>query len=805
MSTRYDSSNSRTGRSTTSPTFLHRRAAVLAAAGVALLASISTSASAVRPPQYPTSIVNGIVENHARGSQHTSGAYHPASNRTFVVFSGCHGQNPCAVDPYIKYLNHNTGQWSGNLRLGDSGGPADSHYYPQIIIDNAGYLHVFNGLHANAPIQHYKSTVTAGSSQILSSSKWQQVGFGALDTHAHFNRATYPRAVKSNQGHIYLFYRQTIKGAVPRLGAEQDWFEPIFYVRSTNNGASWGNPQLLFVPATASECPSVSNCSDGDGADWFADGEEWDTMYYRGHTFDPARNGVHFLIARTEFHNLYGDKHYYAFFDFDTTLVYDAQGFSNGFFLTEDELGYSNRKYLVHDMPGAKSLFDDTGPKGVVAAGSGGVVVLLGYDLSPGADRQIMAIEWSGSTWYSPTCVVGDPLTCTFFSEWPQPEQATMFDDGTYDFYFTSSYADTSNNGVRHAWKAHHDPDHGWSSSLLAGQINNTHWYGQLCRVESPHVEAMVTFMEVEWTDWVNPLPTGKLFTWGHRNHVFAINKQGSSNSTEVHVMNGAQTFKEWYAQTGTPLQKTGTDRSWEFELGDYNGDGIQDVWGIAKNATGSGKTEVHILDGASGYQSFALHQATALHETGTDRSWEFELGDWNNDGKLDLWGVARTGTGSGKVEVHILNGANGFQSFLLQVGTYMGQNGGGTRWDYELGHYDTDNKLDLYCIDKSEGSTNRPKVHVLSGSSNFGSRILHKTLAIPAANGTSRWNYEAGDYNNDGIVDLYAIERSGSATGKTTLHVLDGIFDFQGFLLRTPTVLGGTGTNGAWEFMVLR
>lgn len=805
MSTRYDQPNPCDRHGKIAPTFQLTRSATFAAAGLALLASISGAASAARPPQYPTSIVNGIVENHARGAQHTSGVYHPASNRTFVVFSGCHGQNPCAVDPYIKYLNHNTGNWSGNLRLGDSGGPADSHYYAQIIIDGAGYLHVFNGLHADRPLQHYKSTVTAGSSQILSSSKWQQVGFGSLDTHPHFDRATYPRAVKSNQGHIYLFYRQTIKGNVPGLGAEQDWFEPIFYVRSTNNGASWETPRLLFVPATSAECPSVSNCTDGDGADWFADGEEWDTIYYRGHAFDPVRNGVHFLIARTEFHNLYGDKHFYAFFDFDNLTVYDAQGYSNGSFLTENELTWSSRKYLVHDMPGSKTLFDDAGPKGVVAGRGSDVVVQLGYNHSPGTDRHIQTIEWTGSAWSSPSCVVGAPTSCTFYSQWAHPELATMFDDGTHDFYFTSSYADTSNNGVRHVWKAHHDPNHGWSNSLLSGQINNTHWYGQLAMVASPHVEAMLTFMEVEYTHWSDPQPTGKLFSWGHRNHVFAIKKQGGSNSTEVHVMNGAQTFKEWYTQTGTALGQTGTDRSWEFELGDYDGDGVQDVWAIAKSATGSGKTEVHILDGAGGYQSFSLHNATTLGTTGTDRSWEFELGDWNNDGKLDLWGIKRTGTGSGKVEVHILNGATSFQSFLLQTGTYMAKNGGGTRWDYELGHYDTDNKLDLYCIDKTQGSTNRPKVHVLSGSSNFASRILQKTLVIPAADGTSRWNYEAGDYNDDGIVDLYAIERSGSATGKTTFHVLDGVFDFDGYLLRTPTVLGGTGTNSAWEFMVLR
>ncbi len=40
------------------------------------------------------------------------------------------------------------------------------------------------------------------------------------------------------------------------------------------------------------------------------------------------------------------------------------------------------------------------------------------------------------------------------------------------------------------------------------------------------------------------------------------------------------------------------------------------DLFAIKKSATGSNKTEVHVLSAASGYKAFSLQTATGLHET---------------------------------------------------------------------------------------------------------------------------------------------------------------------------------------------
>ncbi len=114
-----------------------------------------------------------------------------------------------------------------------------------------------------------------------------------------------------------------------------------------------------------------------------------------------------------------------------------------------------------------------------------------------------------------------------------------------------------------------------------------------------------------------------------------------------------------------TALQETGDN--WEFLLGDFNNNGILDLYYIQKYNNQSNSTEVHILDGNDNFQSFLLQTGTALHETGNN--WEFLLGDHNNNGILDLYCI---NTQSNSTEVHILNGNDTFQSFLLQTGTAL-------------------------------------------------------------------------------------------------------------------------------------
>lgn len=276
--------------------------------------------------------------------------------------------------------------------------------------------------------------------------------------------------------------------------------------------------------------------------------------------------------------------------------------------------------------------------------------------------------------------------------------------------------------------------------------------------------------------------------------HLYAIKRNGTVG-TEVHILNGSRRYGYFLRQVRTALGRTGDGYNWAFRMGDYNRDGVLDLYAIKKNG-GSGKTEVHILNGASNFSSFLLQTTTLLHSTGSDNRWQFDLGHYNGDGRPDLFAIKRM-AGSGKTEVHVLNGTN-FKSYLLQTGTALGTTGSDLGWKFEVGDYNRDGKLDLYGI-KRNGGGGRTEVHVLNGANRFKSFLLQSATLLPSTGRQDDWDFKLGDLDGDGRPDLFAIEKVGA--DRTMIHVMDGNGRFREFLANESSALNPTGTNGAWQF----
>lgn len=275
------------------------------------------------------------------------------------------------------------------------------------------------------------------------------------------------------------------------------------------------------------------------------------------------------------------------------------------------------------------------------------------------------------------------------------------------------------------------------------------------------------------------------------------------SNSTEIFVLSSASQFASFVTQTGTPLQQTGSDASWQFLVGDYNGDGIPDIYAIAKANTGSGKVEVHILDGATNYQTWLAHIVTAQPVVGTDETYMFALGSYNADGKLDLWMIKRANTGSNSTEVHIMSATSNFSSFIEHTGTALQMTGSDSSWAFLVGDYNHDGKADLYTIQKTNTGTGTTEVHVLDGSNRFQTFLLHTGTALQQTGSDDSIAFALADYNGDGQPDLYAIAKANTTSGKTEVHVLNGASTFSTFLTHLATAVATTGTDLSYEFAV--
>ncbi|KAH7371559.1 FG-GAP repeat domain-containing protein [Pyrenochaeta sp. MPI-SDFR-AT-0127] len=240
------------------------------------------------------------------------------------------------------------------------------------------------------------------------------------------------------------------------------------------------------------------------------------------------------------------------------------------------------------------------------------------------------------------------------------------------------------------------------------------------------------------------------------------------TRSTEIHVLSGSSNYQNFILQTGTGLQETSTSQ-FDFLLADWDGDGKLDLVAIKKYGTGTRSTEVHILSGASNFRSFILQTGTALHET--DDTFAFGVGNWDGDGKPDIFAIKKSATGTRSTEIHVLRGSANYQSFALQTGTALGETD--ATFDFTVGDWNADGRPDVVAVKKSNTGTGSTEIHVLSGASSFQNFILQSGTALGPTDGT--FEFGVGDYNRDGKLDLFAFKKSNTGTSSTEVHVLGG------------------------------
>lgn len=282
----------------------------------------------------------------------------------------------------------------------------------------------------------------------------------------------------------------------------------------------------------------------------------------------------------------------------------------------------------------------------------------------------------------------------------------------------------------------------------------------------------------------------------GLRPDLYVIKRNGSSSKTEVHILGESSGYKTFTQHAATALAMTGAGNDWAFLSGDYNNDGKIDLYVVKRN--GASRTEVHVLNGADKFRTYLLHASTVLAKAGSSYSWDFKLGDYNGDGKIDLYAIKRQGS-SGKTEVHVLDGANKFKSYLVHAATALHNTGSGRDWKFAVGDANSDGKPDLYVI-KRNGSSGKTEVHVLNGANKYRSFLMNKATPLANTGTGNNWEFVLGDYNEDGVLDLYAIKKTGSS-GKTEVHVINGADGFGSYLKHTATGLAATGTSNAWQF----
>ena len=258
--------------------------------------------------------------------------------------------------------------------------------------------------------------------------------------------------------------------------------------------------------------------------------------------------------------------------------------------------------------------------------------------------------------------------------------------------------------------------------------------------------------------------------------------------------------FQSFSLEAATPIGVADA-RNFVFAVGDFNNDGHADLFCIKVRNTGTGRVEVHVLDGAANFQSFVLQTGTPILLSDS-RNFVFGLGDFNGDGIADLYALKVRNTGSGTLEVHVLDGASGFQQFLVQTGTpiiqadignfVFGLGGSNPAFLPSFPAPAAEGFPNLYALKVRNTGTESLEVHILAGATNFQTYLLQTGTPIEAAD-VRNFIFGLGDFHDDdNVPDVYGLKFRNTGTGKLEVHLLDGSKNFLQFEFQAGTRIVG-------------
>ena len=182
------------------------------------------------------------------------------------------------------------------------------------------------------------------------------------------------------------------------------------------------------------------------------------------------------------------------------------------------------------------------------------------------------------------------------------------------------------------------------------------------------------------------------------------------------------------------------------------------------------------------------LDTVPGLPDTFDDRH-QVLVPDWNGDGRADLVVIQQSGTTSGATEVRIVSGANDFRDLLLHTAIPLGPTD--NRYAFAMADWNFDGRPDLVITQKSGTASGRTEVRVLDGAS-FLRRYLQETVTALGPTDACH-DFAVADWNADGRPDVAVVQKCKTASKHTEVRVLDGASNLQSYLQESATPLGPT------------
>ncbi|WP_410604878.1 BNR-4 repeat-containing protein [Amycolatopsis sp. lyj-90] len=259
---------------------------------------VTPPAQAAKPPEkaaFEVMTPASTVASRTDRRPNAGGVYDPVARKTFISWSGK------AADTYVQAYDHRTGGWTAPKKIAD--GESDPHNYPTMLLAGDGHLLIFRGMHntrtviSRAPLAHSLEGTWTDT----------EVPQGAS--------ASYPMPVKTTDGTLFLFYRETTNELDPTANTD---FRPMKYIVSRDNGKTWKNSVQLT------------------GKQWafgsLGRADHMDEIYVGQLRYLPSSGRIQFVYTLAgggptqHKHDVYHRNVYYLSFDVRTLRFHSAAG-----------------------------------------------------------------------------------------------------------------------------------------------------------------------------------------------------------------------------------------------------------------------------------------------------------------------------------------------------------------------------------------------------------------------------------------------------------------------------------------------
>jgi len=233
----------------------------------------------------------------------------------------------------------------------------------------------------------------------------------------------------------------------------------------------------------------------------------------------------------------------------------------------------------------------------------------------------------------------------------------------------------------------------------------------------------------------------------------------------------------------------------WRWRAGDVTGDGRADAVGVALARFPGGKMVATGINGVTGAVVFLTTLNFPAVPEADLAEWDLQVGDWDNGNEpmAELFLIDRDS--GGRTDLHVLEPSTG--QLLYQRTTALMRTPA-NEWSFAVADgIDSDKRADLHAINHNRNG--RTAWLRLPSVGDFQGIEGDNPTGLLATN-PAQWAFGIGDYDRNGINDLYAINRTEGV--KTGLHIFRGE-DPMSYQVNAPALSDLYATNPAWQFSV--